>query len=115
MLTVEELNYIRTVCLNGTCGRQGAYYDEQVLEALDELIAIRERKRMQLTVVQKSGDGVRGSSFEIRDDRGLRMPCVTRASVVHSLDDAARLAVTLVVNGSDIVLKGVDDASNQGS
>ena len=65
---------------------------------------------MKLYVDQIDGDGVSGRAFAIYNEAGERLPCVTKASVHHCLNDAARIDISLVVDGTRIVF-GMPPAS----
>lgn len=58
---------------------------------------------MKLYVEQLDGDGVRCQAIVIRNEAGERLPGVTSVSIHHDLNDAARIDISLVVNGRDIV------------
>lgn len=57
---------------------------------------------MKLYVSQLPGDGISGRSFVIYNEAGERLPCVVSATVHHALDDAARIELSLVVDGRGI-------------
>ncbi len=70
--------------------------------------------KMKLYIEQLPGDGIRGKSFAIYDEEGRKMPGITSASVHHNKDDAARLDISLVVDGRDISFgKPVPPSSNE--
>lgn len=58
---------------------------------------------MKLYVDQPAGNGLRGRSFVVYNEKGEKLPCVTAASVHHECGDCARIDLSLVVNGTDIV------------
>jgi len=59
--------------------------------------------RMKLYIDQPEGDGLRCRSFKIYNEAGEKLPGVTSASVHHDRDDCARIDISLVVDGRDIV------------
>lgn len=58
---------------------------------------------MKLYIDQLPGDGVSGRSFVIYNEAGERLACITKASVHHDRNEPARLDISLVVDGSNIV------------
>jgi hypothetical protein len=58
---------------------------------------------MKLYVDQIDGDGAGGRSFVIYNEAGEKLRGVRSAVVRHACDDAARIDLSLVVNGRDIV------------
>lgn len=60
-------------------------------------------KRMKLYIDQPPGDGVSCRAFKIYNERGEKLIGVTSASVHHDMNDCARIDISLVVNGTDIV------------
>jgi hypothetical protein len=60
-------------------------------------------KRMRLYISQPAGDGVRCRAFAIYNERGEKLPCVTSATIIHDIDNVARVSIDLVVDGRNVV------------
>lgn len=58
---------------------------------------------MKLYIDQIDGDGASGKAFAIYNENGERLPGLWSASVHHEVDNCARVDLSLVVNGEDIV------------
>lgn len=58
---------------------------------------------MKLYVDVEPGNGINGRNFKIYNQRGERLRCITGANVRYRINDAARIDLSLVVNGRDIV------------
>jgi hypothetical protein len=58
---------------------------------------------MKLYVEQLPGSGEGGRSFVIYNEAGETLPCIVEAHIHHAHDDAARIGLHLVVDGTNIV------------
>ena len=68
---------------------------------------------MKLYISQIPGPGVRGQSFAIYNEAGEKLVGVTSASIHHNMDDAARLDLSLVVDGTNIVFGDPPDKTKR--
>ena len=59
--------------------------------------------KMKLYVDQLEGDGVRAKCFAIYNEAGEKLPGLTSAAVFHEISDCARIELSLVVDGTNIV------------